>query len=165
MNVTLVGMSGVGKSFLGKKLSDQLGYEFIDTDRLLEERFHKPIQDVLNSLGDKEFLVAEEAEVLGLDDVQNTIISPGGSIVYSSDAVSFLKRISTVIYLVASADWLMQRTTPTERGIVGLSDRSFEDLHAERHNLYEAMADYTISVPGKNSDLLVKEITINLGLD
>ena len=41
-------MSGVGKSFLGKKLAEQLGYQFTDIDRLLEERFHKPIQEILN---------------------------------------------------------------------------------------------------------------------
>ena len=118
----------------------------------------------MNDLGDEEFLAQEEAQVLGLDSLEHTIVSPGGSIVYAPAAVSTLKRISKVIYLEAPADWITEHTNPAERGIVGIKDRSFEELYTERQKLYEAMADYTISVPAKNPDALVTEIIETLGL-
>ncbi len=154
----------MGKSFLGKKLADELDYAFIDTDRLLEERFHKPIQDILDSLGNEGFLKEEEALLLGLTDVEDTVISPGGSVVYSPAAVRTLKQISSVVYLEAPATWVKERTNPAERGIVGLQHRSFDELYSERQKLYEAMADYTISVSEKEPNLIVAEMIRHLGL-
>ena len=50
MNITLIGMSGVGKSQIGKLLSEKLNYRFIDIDRIIENANGKKLQDILDSL-------------------------------------------------------------------------------------------------------------------
>ncbi|MEO6536485.1 MAG: shikimate kinase [Candidatus Paceibacterota bacterium] len=158
MNVCLIGMSGVGKSFLGKKLADSLGYSFLDVDILLEKKYEKSVQEILNQLGDERFTYEEGQEILQLQDLTETVIAPGGSIVYSDDAVKHLKSISKVIYLSASGDLIKERTKPEQRGIVGLKGRSFQELYMERIPLYEDIADYSLDIENKDADSIVKEL-------
>ena len=65
-NIILIGMAGCGKSTVGVLLAKTLGYEFIDTDLLLQKREKKLLQNIINENGLAHFLAAEEA-VLGID--------------------------------------------------------------------------------------------------
>lgn len=158
MNISLVGMSGAGKSFLGKKLADDIGYNFIDIDVLLEKRFGKPVQEILDEVGEKDFLREEEWEVLQLQNLEKSVIAPGGSIVYSNLACNHLKKISRVIYLSTSVRLIIERTKPDERGIVGLKGRTFEEVYGERIPLYEGMANYCIEIGSKNTKSIIEEL-------
>jgi shikimate kinase len=150
MSITIIGMPGVGKSFIGKALAERLGWDFIDIDVLLEKEHGCKIQDLLDKAGDDGFLKLEEDAVLGLEKGGNTgnaVISPGGSIVYCPKAMEFLKKNSKVIYLEDSVGRIKARVHNREnRGIVGLKRKSFEELFREREVLYRKYADITISV-------------------
>lgn len=78
--VTLIGMPGSGKSTVGVLLAKALGYDFLDTDLLLQRREGMYLQDILERRGIEAFLDAEEAAVRSLT-CQNTVIAPGGSVV------------------------------------------------------------------------------------
>ncbi len=158
MNVTLIGMSGVGKSYIGEKLASHFGYAFIDIDRILENKSGKSVQDILESLGEERFLLEEENEILKLSSLTNTVISPGGSVVYSDNAVKRIKELSKVVYLEAPANLIKERIDPSNRGIIGLKDRSFDEVYNERRAMYEKVADYTVSIEGKLPDAIVMEI-------
>jgi len=164
MNITLIGMSGAGKSFVGGILAKRLGYSFIDTDKLIEGKHGMELQSVLDTLGEEKFLEEEALQISKLKDIENTIVAPGGSIVYSQDAAALLKSISKVVYLSASAEFIEQRVDTTSRGIVGLKDKTFRQLYEERRALYEQMADHTIAVEGKTGEAIAEEILALLGI-
>jgi shikimate kinase len=65
-NLTLIGMAGVGKSVIGRKLAEVLRYEFVDIDEQIENRFGVKLQEVLDRLGEQKFLETEEQAILGL---------------------------------------------------------------------------------------------------
>ena len=77
------------------------------------------------------------------------MVSPGGSVVYSPESMDLLKSISTVVYLAADAKTIQARIDTSSRGIVGIKEKSFEELFAERESLYKQYADITIQTQGK----------------
>jgi shikimate kinase len=159
MNVSLVGMSGVGKSRVGLLLSKRLGYRFIDVDRLIEEVNGKRLQDLIDCLGDAKFLELEENAILGIGMVCDSVISPGGSSIYSVRAMCFLKGISKVVFLDASLKEIRRRTVDfSGRGIVGLREKGLEGLFLERLPFYQRYADVTINVANLSDEAIVDRI-------
>ncbi len=156
MNITLIGMSGVGKTRIGSLLSAKLSYRFIDIDAIIEKNSGKKLQELIDCLGDEEFLKMEENAILNITDTNSTVISPGGSAIYSEKAMKFLKSISTVVFLDASLDEIKTRTADfSERGIVGLKEKGLEGLFEERLPLYRKYADITVDVEGFNDEKIV----------
>ncbi len=148
MNITLIGMSGIGKSIIGKELAKRLKYRFIDTDKKIEEIYKSKLQKILDNFGDEKFLEIEEKTILNLGKIDNYVISPGGSIVYLKDAMKFLKKNSIVIFLNAPLKFIKNRTSDfSQRGIVGYKTKRLKTLFNERYPLYKQYADITINLP------------------
>lgn len=152
MNITLIGMSGAGKSGVGKILARRLGYAFVDVDRRIEAAHGETLQAVLDRLGDEDFIRAEQAAILALAGIDRAVIAPGGSVVYAADAMRFLKRVSKVIWLAVPVEATLARIDPSVRGIVGLKGRTFRELHTEREALYAAAADLAVAVRDLSED-------------
>lgn len=152
MNITLIGMAGAGKSTIGRVLAKQLGYNFIDVDLLIKENTGMPLQALIDKQGDLALIKFEEEAILRLNQVDNCVISPGGSVVYSENAMQHLKEISKIIFLNAPFRIIIRRLpNARKRGIVGLRDRSLKELFEERMILYQKYADYSIKLKGKES--------------
>ncbi len=163
MNITLIGMSGVGKSRAGKVLAKKLNYCFVDIDRIIEKANGKKLQDLIDSLGDEKFLELEENAILSIGNISNCIISPGGSSIYSEKAMTFLKAISKIVFLNASLEQIKSHTANfSERGIVGLKEKGLEKLFEERLPLYRRYADLTIDFSENNDKPIVDRIIENL---
>ncbi len=152
MNITLIGMSGSGKSRVGTLLAKRLGYAFVDTDKRLEAAHGEPLQAILDRLGDEAFIRAEAGAALALAGIDRAVIAPGGSAVYAEDAMRFLKRVSKVVWLYVPVDVIEARIDPSGRGIVGLKGRTFRELYAEREALYAACADHAVAVRDLSED-------------
>jgi shikimate kinase len=156
MNITLIGMSGVGKSRIGKLLAEKLHYSFIDIYWVIEEANGKKLQELIDSLGDEKFLELEENAILGMKNIAFTIISPGGSAIYSEKAMKFLKSISIIVFLNASLEEIKRRTPDfSKRGIVRLIEKGLEGLYAERLPLYNRYADVTVDVENFSNEAVV----------
>jgi shikimate kinase len=161
MNITLIGMSGVGKSRIGKLLAEKLGYSFSDIDKVMEQEYGKKVQEIINSLGDAKFLEAEEKTVLSITKPHNTVFAPGGSVIYSDKAMKHLKSIGKIIFLNAPLEQIRRRTPDfSARGIIGLNGKSVEALFEERLPLYRKYADITINLQ-QYSDEKIIELIIN----
>lgn len=152
MNVTLIGMPGSGKSSIGREVARMLEYEFVDIDLLIRQKARCTLQDIIDTKGDDALVLLEEKIVLDLPIVDKIVISPGGSIVYSEKAMNFLKEKSTIIFLHTPLSKVKQQINNQDsRGIVGLKDRSFEKLFAERFPLYQKYADMSIDIGNKDT--------------
>jgi shikimate kinase len=163
MNITLIGMSGVGKSLVGKELSKNIKCNFIDIDETIEKKHNLKLQKIIEKFGKKKFLKLEENAVLEIGKTDNLVISTGGSVVYSEKAMNFLKAISKIVFLDAPLNDIKNRIPDfSKRGIVGL-ENGLEKLFDERHQLYEKYADMTIKVPRKfDLNIIMKNIIENL---
>ena len=140
-NITLIGMPGSGKSYIGKKLANRIGYTLIELDSLLEQEYNLPLQQILDKLGDETFLEKQANDaILYTKSRDGLIVSPGGSIVYTDYAMEHLNDVSKIIYLKTSLKTIKRRITETPRGIVGLKDNTLEYLYKERTLLYEKWA-------------------------
>ncbi|MEK7514467.1 MAG: shikimate kinase [Patescibacteria group bacterium] len=163
MNITLVGMPGSGKSFVGKKLADWLGYAFLDIDTSLEQKHYLLLQQIVEKLGDEAFLDAEaKATISQTNGRDNFVISPGGSIIYQTDAVNHLKKISKIIYLKVSLETLEKRIGDVPRGIIGFKDKTLTGLYDERIPLYEEHCDYTVN-GDQEAETVVRDILKVMG--
>jgi shikimate kinase len=159
MNVALIGMSGVGKSRIGKLLAEKIGYGFIDIDKVMEQECGKRVQEIINSLGETKFLQMEEKTILTLGKAHNMVISPGGSIVYSEKAMNHLKNISKIVFLNAPLEEIRRRTPDfSARGIVGLKGKMIEALFEERLPLYRKYADITIDLQQHSDERIIEVI-------
>ncbi len=158
MNITLIGMPGAGKSFVGKRLAEKLNFEFVELDKVIEEKYKAPLQQIVEELGEKNFLDVESSVVI--DATKNTdriVISPGGSVVYRDVSMQHLKNISTIIYLDVPLSVLENRIGDVPRGIVGNGARTFSELYRERTSLYRTWSDHVVNGDAE-VDALVEDI-------
>jgi shikimate kinase len=150
-------MAGAGKSTIGRALAKHLGYTFIDVDHLIREKTGMPLQTLIDKEGDLAFIRFEEEAILRLEQVDRSVISPGGSVIYSEKAMTHLKTISKIIFLDTAFRSIAKRLpNARKRGIVGLRDRSLKELFEERMVLYQKYADFSIKLNGKEN---IQEIT------
>jgi shikimate kinase len=74
MNVSLIGMSGAGKSYVGRQLADALDLTFVDVDAVLEKHAQKPLSEIIDELGEAAFIRVEGAAVEKACDGDNQLI-------------------------------------------------------------------------------------------
>jgi shikimate kinase len=155
-----MGMTGVGKTSMGQELAKRLDFRFIDVDELIEKKFNLILQEIVDLYGDQSFIEIEEQAVLDLDPMDRSVISPGGSVIYSAKAMEFLSQNSIVIFLDASFESIKKRIhNQSSRGIIGLKGRKLLDLFEERRPLYQKYAERTIVLGDDlDRDAVVKEI-------
>lgn len=159
-NIVLIGMPGAGKSTLGVVLAKILGMDFVDGDILIQNQVGNTLQKIIDAQGVDGFLQVEN-DALAAVDVQNTVISTGGSAIYSDEAMRHLTDIGTVVYLDVSLEELRSRLGSLhERGVVmrkGVSI-SLDEIFEERGPLYRKYAEVTLQTDG----LTVREATRKL---
>lgn len=147
-NVVLIGMPGAGKSTLGVVLAKIIGYDFIDADLVIQNQCDKTLQMIIDACGPEGFIEVEN-NILSDIDADRSIISTGGSAVYSDAAMKHLTEIGTVVYLKISYSQLVHRLSDLrERGVVmknGIG-MSLRELFDERLPLYEHYAEITVDV-------------------
>jgi len=129
---------------VGKEVARRLQLRFIDTDQLMQQRTGLTIAANLAKLGDELFIQLEEGVLLELGNLDNCLVSPGGSVIYSRQAMDFLTRRTVVIFLDVPLEVIQSRVGP-QRGVVRLRGRTLEDLFNERLPLYKHYAHRTIS--------------------
>jgi len=157
-NLIFIGMPGSGKSTIGVLVAKRLGMGFIDTDLLIQEQAGRTLQEIVDQDGYVALRQIEEQVLLALD-VQNQVISTGGSAVYSDAAMQHLKRNGTVVFLDISLETVIHRIGDYSlRGISRRPDQSLAELFEERFALYTRYADLTIKGEGFNQDKLCEAI-------
>ena len=147
-NIVLIGMPAVGKSTVGVVVAKRLGYEFVDTDLLIQKQEKRLLKEIIAQEGNDGFLAIENQVNRDLD-VDNAVIAPGGSVVYCEEAMEHYKKTGTVVYLKVSYETIDRRIQNAKsRGVVLKEGQTLKDLYEERVCLFEKYADYTICEDG-----------------
>ena len=162
-SLTLIGMPGVGKTAIGKALSKSLGYDFLDTDQALARQLDSTLQHFIDKYGHNNFLREEEQYLCKIKLKNRTIISTGGSAIYSELGMANLQSFSTIIYLEDDINNIKNRIRNLEtRGIVNLKNNDLDSLFNERIPLYEEYQTIKIQVHPFNKAKIVGMITEEL---
>ena len=148
MTFTLIGMPGSGKSCMGRAIASKLKIKNIDSDRLIEKRIGRPLQEIINADGLDAFKKIEEETLLSIEG-GDFVLSTGGSAVYYDKAMSHLKTLGPIIYLYASFETIQKRLGDfSTRGVVLRPGQTLKDLYDERVILYKKYADITLICDG-----------------
>ncbi len=94
--ICLIGMSGIGKSSLGKKISTHYNIPFIDTDTYIQSHINQSLKEYIKQVGETHFLKTEESLVSSMPLEKKMIIATGGSVVYSKKIMSYLKKTAAL---------------------------------------------------------------------
>jgi shikimate kinase len=157
-NLVLIGMFGSGKSTIGRILAQKLRYHFVDVDHLIEAKYRKPLQKVLDDLGMKAFMKMEEETLLALRN-WHCVLSPGGSAVYYPKGMKHLQKLGPRIFLKVELDELKKRLPDwSNRGVVCRGGTSLPALYKERSPLFRKYADFTVETRGKSAEKIAQEI-------
>ena len=149
-NITLIGMPGAGKSTIGVVLAKVLGYQFLDSDLLIQKQEKRRLSEIIEEEGYKGFKDVGNRVNASIE-AENTDIATGGSVVYCEEAMEHLKSIGTVVYLKLSLNALSKRLGNLKgRGVLLREGQNLTDLYEERTPLYEKYADIVIDEEGKD---------------
>jgi shikimate kinase len=147
-NIVLIGMPGCGKSTVGVILAKVLGYNFIDSDLLIQEQEKCLLKDIIERDG-LEGLIAIEEQINSEIVAEHSVIATGGSVIYGPKAMEHLRKIGTVVYIRLSCMTIENRLgNIRQRGVILREGQNLKGLYEERCPLYEKYAH--VIVDGEN---------------
>lgn len=157
-NIVLIGMPAAGKSTIGVILAKVLGFNFLDTDLLIQDQEKCLLKDIILRDGVDGFIAIENQVNLKLT-TKNSVIATGGSIIYGAEAMEHLREIGIVVYLQLSYETIKDRLgNIKQRGVVLREGQTLENLYEERCPLYEKYAHIIINSEGLGTEELMGKI-------
>ena len=166
-NIALVGFMGTGKTVVGKMLADKLGKRFIEVDALIEQRAGKTIPEIFQQDGEKVFRELEIEATGDAAEKEDAVIACGGGVVMNQINIDRLRRKSVIVYLTASPEVILERTSSDtdERPMLVAEDKAAEvkRLLKFRKPFYEGAADITVDTSGLDVRELAGQIIKKLG--
>ena len=153
-------MAGAGKSSIGIKLAKHLNFDFEDSDLIIEKKYGKSLQDILNQKGNTKFKEIEEGALLSVK-FKQIVLATGGSAVFCDTAMDYIKENSMVIYLAVPYEDISARISNfSERGLLKRSDQTIQEAYKEREGLYQNYADYIVKNTGIIDSCLNKILSL-----
>ena len=160
-NFILVGLSGSGKTTVGRAVARELHMPFIDFDTDIEHRAHATVQQIFERHGEAHFRQLEQDLSRELVTCRGTIMSAGGGWVLNREAVALLRKTGRIIYLRASPGLLASRlaTARVKRPLLGTPDPldTLTTMYEARRPLYEE-ADLVIDTEVFDRKQLIEQV-------
>jgi shikimate kinase len=164
-SIVLVGMMGVGKSSVGRRLAARLGIPFVDADTEIEKAAGMSIADIFARHGEADFRGGEARVIARLLEGGPQVLATGGGAVLNPDTRAGIRAKGISIWLSADFDVLMRRINKrrNERPLLQTSDpaATLRQLLVEREPIY-AQADLTVQSREVSHDAIVAEIMAEL---
>ena len=164
-SIVLVGMMGVGKSSIGRRLAARLGVPFVDADSEIEKAAGMSIADIFARHGEADFRSGEARVIARLLDGGPQVLATGGGAVMNADTRTAIKAKGVSIWLSAELDVLMRRINKrkNDRPMLQTADpaATLRELLVAREPTY-AQADLTVQSREVPHDAIVAEIMMAL---
>lgn len=125
--IILVGFMGSGKTTFGKELAAKLNYQFLDTDKELEDLVGMSVNEIFKKKGEIYFRRLER-QLIEKIAVQKTVIATGGGMPCFFDNMDYLNRIGVTVYLRYSAEQLFERLKEDGGSRPLLNNKSSDEL-------------------------------------
>ncbi len=160
-NLVLIGFMGSGKTAMGRFLSQELNYDFIDTDQEIEKVTGLKLNQLLKKYGEIRFCSEEHLIIQRIVDQERLIIATGGNFIHQEENVKLLKKNGIFVFLKADIDTIVsrlsrRRTKPfSEKGNINeLATKYYQ----EKLPLYEKYADITVDTSSLSMEETAKTI-------
>ena len=155
MNIYLIGMPGCGKSSVGKALSAETKYKYIDLDHYIEQKIKMSIPEIFDSFGEAKFREYEKDALNDFKDKDGYIISCGGGIIGNLDNKKLM--FGKCVYIKVDINELKSRISADKVNIRPMfKTKTVEELYKERKDKYAFFSD--LDVENKVVSECVKEI-------
>jgi shikimate kinase len=157
--ITLMGMTGAGKSTIGPILAKKLNWKIYDVDRMIVEKKGMLLGEIVEKEG-AQYLLDYETELIRQLDLRKSVLSPPGSIVFDKPCHQQLKEQTVILMLDVSFLTLSERfgKDPWKNGGIIGAENGFEGIYNERIPLCESLADVKINCNEKRPDIIADEI-------
>lgn len=162
----LIGLPGAGKTSIGKKLAEELNYEFIDTDKSVASHAGVDLGWIQDVEGDEGLMKRHEEVIFRHQQASEWVMAIGGGSAISANAQSLMRQLGLIIYL--EVDLSVQSTrlsNEAHRPFLHDCDNKHELLATmarERHQNYVQLADKRFSTSNKSVSAVVQEIISGL---
>ncbi|WP_217912724.1 shikimate kinase [Miltoncostaea marina] len=153
--LALSGFMGAGKTSVGRRVATRLGREFVDSDRVIEERAGMPIPEIFAKRGELWFRRTEEAVIREVLAGEPGVLALGGGALESAKTRGVLGRLADVVWLRADIDVLWARVKDSDRPLV--SDRArFERRARAREEHYREAAGLEVDAAGPADEVAAR---------
>ena len=160
--IVLVGLMGVGKSTVGRRLAQRLGLPFVDSDSEIEEAAGASAADLFLRYGEDDFRDGERRLVARLIDGEVRVIATGGGAFVDPDTRRLLNERAITVWLDAPVEVLVERTGRSDsRPLLRGDDRAatLARLAKERHAFYAEAQIHVRSNEGAHANVVDAIIT------
>jgi len=167
--IVLVGLMGVGKSTVGRRLAQKLGLPFVDSDTAIEDASGFSAAEVFERFGEEDFRDGERRLVARLIDGEVRVIATGGGVFVDPRTRDLLNTRAITVWLDAPIDILAERTSRRNtRPLLRNGDPkgTLERLAEERAPSYSSAHIHVKSGNGAHRDVvesIVKALEEHLG--
>jgi shikimate kinase len=159
-HVVLTGFMAVGKTAVGRRLARRLGYEFIDTDQLVERAAGMSIREVFSELGESEFRACERRVISELAPESPSVIATGGGTFVDESNRQKLKSLGVTVCLVISLATVLERVARNDARPLAQGEearRRLSDLYESRKAAY-GKADVLVETDGLTIEQAVSRV-------
>ena len=160
-SIVLIGMMGVGKSSIGRRLGSRLGVPFVDADTEIEQAAGMSIADIFTRHGEAAFRSGEARVIARLLNSGPQVLATGGGAVMNEATRALIKERGVSIWLSAELDLLLRRISKrkAERPMLqtNVPAATLRDLLTTRQPIY-AQADIIVQSRDVPHDAVVTEI-------
>jgi len=164
--IILIGPPGAGKTSVGKALAKKLSLNFLDSDKVVEEKSGKSIPEIFIIDGEPAFREMERAAVIDLIENQDGVIALGGGSVMDLEVSKRLLPMANVVFLDVSISNAAPRVgfNRDRPLLLGNPRQQWITLMEKRRSTYEALAKARVSTDNKKPVEVVEEIVKELAL-
>ena len=143
-NIILIGPMGAGKTTIGRQIARVFDYDFYDSDREIEQRTGASIPLIFELEGEEGFRKREQDIIAELTRKKKIVLATGGGAVLREANQKILKASGIVVYLRASLDDLLERTSKDKnRPLLQTANprEKLQSIITERDPIYRQLAD------------------------
>jgi shikimate kinase len=173
-HLVLIGMMGVGKSSVGRRVALRLGRQFLDTDRLVEEEAGCTVAEIFASEGEPAFRALENAAVRrALDSDPFAVIAFGGGAVLEPANRGLARELALVVWLQAPVRDLARRVSAAQLRSGGTArpllsagrspEQVLGELARQREEAYRATAHVLVETAGRSPGQAATAVLVATG--
>jgi len=137
-NIALLGFMGCGKTSVGRRVAQRIGWEFHDTDAIIEKRVGLPIPEIFSRYGEEYFRALETEVLAELATRRHLVLATGGGLPVREKNREILREHFFTVFLRVSFPILFERLRKSTGRPLLKKYPSFSELQA----LYESRVPY-----------------------
>jgi shikimate kinase / 3-dehydroquinate synthase len=160
--IVLTGLMGVGKTTIGSRLAEKLGFYFVDSDQEIEDQQQQSIANIFKTKGEKYFRQIEREAIKGIiSRDEQVVLSLGGGAFMDEEIRELVKERAISIWLYADLDVLLRRiTNKNTRPLLNNVDKrvALQDLIIKRYPIYKQADIHIDTGRENNNDMFIRNM-------